>query len=116
MPLGDVTGDNGIVDTLDDLIGRTLVKVSERNDGKAAHADIFVQKLFRRAAAVLLKLQIFSKGQRKNGNGDIPPCQIGGDLAGHQFGVGAGDVDIHVSPLQQTVDRLLPALDLLDLI
>ena len=62
MPLGDVTCNNGIVDTLDDLVGRTLVKVSERNDGKTTHADIFVQKLFRCAAAVLLKLQIFGKG------------------------------------------------------
>ena len=116
MPLGDVTGDNGIVDTLDDLIGRTLVKVSERNDGKAAHADIFVQKLFRRAAAVLLKLQIFSKGQRKNGNGDIPPCQIGGDLAGHQFGVGAGHIDVGIGILQQAVDSLFPAVHLLHLV
>ena len=60
MPLGDIVGDNGIVDPLDDLIGRTLIEISERNDGKAAHADILVQKLFRRAAAVLLKLQILA--------------------------------------------------------
>ena len=62
MPSCNVARDNGIVYPLDDLIGRTLIEVSKRNDGKSAHADILVQKLFWRAAAVLLKLQIFGKG------------------------------------------------------
>ena len=88
MPLGGVTCNNGIVDTLDDLVGRTLIKISERNNGKATHTDILVQKLLRRAIAVLLKLQIFGKGQRKDRDGDIPPRQIGGDLAGYQLGIG----------------------------
>ena len=100
MPLGDVAGDNGIVDSLDDLIRRTLIKISERNDGKAAHADILVQKFFRCAAAVLLKLQIFGKGQVKDRNGDITPRQIGGDLAGHQLGIGTGHINVGIGILQ----------------
>ncbi len=113
MPLGDVAGDNRIVDTLDDLIGRTLVKISERNDGEPTHADIFVQKRFRRAAAVLLKLQIFGKGQRKDRDRDIPTRQIGGDFAGHQLGIRTGHINIGVGILQQTVDRLFPTVHLL---
>ena len=116
MPLGDVAGDNGIVDTLDDLIGRTLVKVPKRNDGETAHADILVQKLFRRASAVLLKLQIFGKGQRKNRDGDIASRQIGGDLTGHQLGIGACHINVGIGILQQTVDCLFPAVHLLHLV
>ena len=116
MPLGDVTCNNGIVDTLDDLVGRTLIKVPKRNDGETAHADILVQKLFRRAAAVLLKLQIFGKGQGKNGNGDITPRQIGGDLTGHQLGIGACHINVGIGILQQTVDCLFPAVHLLHLV
>ena len=113
MPSCNVARDNGIVYPLDDLIGRTLIEVSERNDGKATHADIFVQEFFRRAAAVLLKLQIFGKGQGKDGDGDITPRQIGGDFAGHQLRVGTGHIDVGIEILQQTVDCLFPAVHFL---
>lgn len=49
---GDVARDDGMVDPLDNLVGRTLVEVPKRNDGKTAHADILVQKFFRCAATI----------------------------------------------------------------
>ena len=56
------------------------------------------------------------KGKRIYNNGDIPPGNVGSQFAGQQPGVGAGDVDVRMELHPQGVDRLLPALHLLNLI
>ena len=109
-------GDNCVIDAIDDLVGALGIILAKSDDGKPTEADKILQQLFRRPGIACLKVQELPEGQRVDRNGNIASSEVGGDLTGHQFGVGAGNVDIHVSPLQQTVDRLLPALDLLDLI
>ena len=78
MPFRYIAGDNGIVNALDDLIRRALVKITQRNDRKAAHADILGKQFFRRTSACFFELHILGKGQRKHGDRDIPSRQIGG--------------------------------------
>ena len=56
------------------------------------------------------------KGKRVYNKGDIPPGDVGRQLAGQQPGVGAGDVDVRMELHPQGVDCLFPALYLLDLI
>ena len=84
------------------------------HNSQKLHAEL--QDVYKRQGIARLKVQELPEGQRVDRNGNIASSEVGGDLTGHQFGGGASYVDIHVIPLQQTVDRLLPALDLLDLI
>ena len=56
------------------------------------------------------------KGKGVYNKGDIPPGNIGSQFAGQQPGVGAGDVDVCMKLHPQGIDRLLPALYLLNLI
>ena len=60
--------------------------------------------------------QVLAERQGVDGDRHIATRQIGGDLAGHELGVGAGHIDVGVRTLQQTVDRPFPAGDLLNLI
>ena len=60
--------------------------------------------------------QVLAERQGVDGDRHIATRQIGGDLAGHELGVGAGHIDVGVRTLQQTVDRPFPAGDLLYLI
>ena len=46
----------------------------------------------------------------------IPPAQIGSQLAGQQFGVGTGDVNVAVQCHPEGIDAPLPVLHLLDLV
>ena len=47
-----------------------------------------------------LEVQELPEGERKDRDGHIPAGEIGGDLTGHQFGVGAGDIDICIRAFQ----------------
>ena len=38
---------------------------------------------------------------------------IGGDLAGHQFGIGAGHINVGIGIFQQAVDSFFPTVNLL---
>lgn len=43
----------------------------------------------------------------------MSPHQAGEYFAGHQFGIGAGHINISIGILQQTIDRFFPIVDFL---
>ena len=61
VPFRYIAGDNRIINALDDLIGRTLIKIAQCNDRKATHADIFGKQFFRGASACFFELHILGK-------------------------------------------------------
>ena len=116
VTLQNVAGDHGVVDAVNDLIGVLRVIFTQRYYGEATKADIFLQQLLSGQRTVSFEVQILAERQGVDGDRHIASRQIGGDLAGHELGVGAGHIDVGVRTLQQTVDRPFPAGDLLYLI
>ncbi len=72
--------DNGMVYALNDLIGSSLIKLTQRHNREAAHANVFGKHFFGRGSAFFFELDILGKGQSKHRNRDISSCQIGGYL------------------------------------
>ena len=116
MALGDVTGDDGGIDTLCHLISRAGVKITDANDREAAILEIFVKDGACFGFCLSFESKILFERQGIDGNQHIAPAEIGGDLAGHQLGVGSGDIDVHIGTLQQAVHNFLPAFDFLQFI
>ncbi len=55
VPFCDVAGNHRMIDSLYNLIRRTFIKISERNNGKSSHTNVFIQKLFRRAVTIFFE-------------------------------------------------------------
>ena len=105
-----------MVDAVDDLIGVLWVILTQRDYGEPAKPDIFLQQFLLGQCTAVFEVQIFAERQGIDGDRHIAACQIGGDLAGHELGVGAGHIDVGIRTFQQAVDRLLPAGDFLNLV
>ena len=116
VTLHDIAGDHGVVDAVDDLIGVLRVILAQGDDGEPAKPNIFLQQFLLGQCVASFEVQVLAERQGVDGDRNIATRQIGGDLTGHEFGVGAGHVNVGVRTLQQTVDRPFPAGDLLYLI
>ena len=105
-----------MINAVDNLVGAPLIITAQCDDGKPAKTDILLQQFPLRTGIPAFKSQILFKGQRIYRDGYKPPGQVSGQFTGHQPGIGASYINIHVLSFQQAVDASLPVLNLLYLV